>query len=151
MLAVMGFFSLKEVRLKMQASVKRIDNTAEVLRELQGKQVEFVTVGSTIMQAEARTRAPIDKGNLAASIQRQTFVEDGQAIGEVEATAEYSSYVEYGTGVFNPKGRKTPWSFKLPDGRWVTTRGMPAQPFMAPAWEVMKGRLVSIYKRIFKL
>jgi HK97 gp10 family phage protein len=89
------------------------DNTDEILKELQQKQLAFVTAAADLVQTNARLAANGFKrtGNLENSIQRESYVEDGIAIGEVGPTADYAIYLEYGT------------------------RKMKAQPYMKPGYD----------------
>jgi HK97 gp10 family phage protein len=76
------------------------DNTDEILKELQQKQLAFVTAAAELVQSNAKLLAPvalIAGGNLRRSIEKDSYVEDGQAIGEVGPTADYAIYLEYGT------------------------------------------------------
>lgn len=53
-------------------------------------------------------------------------------IGRLYPTVHYAPYLEYGTGIYavNGQGRKEPWKYQTPDGRWVTTKGMEPRLFM---------------------
>jgi HK97 gp10 family phage protein len=119
-------------------SVKVKDNTAEILADLQRKQLAFVAAAAESVRSAADVLAPVDKGNLRSSIKTEAYVQDGQAIGEVGPTAFYAVYQEYGTGKFaaNGKGRKTPWVYlDEKTGDWVYTFGSPPQPFMQPGYD----------------
>jgi HK97 gp10 family phage protein len=76
------------------------DNTDEILKELQQKQLAFVTAAAELVQSEAKELSPVAEvagGNLRRSIKKVSYVEDGIAIGEVGPTADYAIYLEYGT------------------------------------------------------
>jgi hypothetical protein len=114
------------------------DNTDEILKELQQKQLAFVTAAAELVKSEAATKINNVSGNLASSIQRVTYVEDGQAIGEVGPTAFYAVYVEYGTGKHakDGNGRKTPWGYEDPKtGKTIWTWGSRPVPFMQPGYD----------------
>lgn len=64
------------------------------------------------MQTKAQQKAPVDTGNLKRSI--GLAMRDGGLTAEVEPTAEYAPYVEFGT------------------------RFMNAQPYLKPAFEEQK-------------
>ncbi|AND39046.1 HK97-gp10 family putative phage morphogenesis protein [Cytobacillus oceanisediminis] len=90
-----------------------------------------------MIQANARSLAPEDDGNLKKSIEVQ--IRDGGLTAVVTVGAHYAIYVEFGTGIYavNGDGRQTPWTYysdKL--GRFVRTKGMRAQPFWFPAIEM---------------
>jgi HK97 gp10 family phage protein len=92
------------------------DNTEEILKELQQKQLAFVTAAAELVQSNAKALTPVDTGNLRSSIQRESYVEDGVAIGEVGPTANYSLYVELGS--IRKNGRR-----------------VAAQPYMQPGYD----------------
>lgn len=76
------------------------------------------------LQLSAKLRAPVDTGTLRRSI--GLSIEDGGLTADVEATAHYAGYVELGT------------------------RFMAAQPYMKPAFNVVKGKFNSDLKRLVK-
>jgi HK97 gp10 family phage protein len=76
----------------------------------QPKVARAVAKAATDMQVSAMTYAPVDTGNLRASI--TTEISDSGLAAEIGPTAEYAEFVEYGT------------SDQAPD------------PFMGPAWGV---------------
>ena len=90
-----------------------------------------------LVEARAKARCPVQTGILKASI--RTDVENGEAT--VGTNLEYAMYVEHGTGLFanDGEGRPStdahpiPWRYKTPDGKWHTTSGQQAQPFLIPA------------------
>ena len=69
--------------------------------------------------------------------------------GEVGTNVEYAPYVEYGTGVFNP-GRLTPWSYQDASGEWHTTTGQKPQPFLVPALDSNRDKILNIFKEKVK-
>jgi HK97 gp10 family phage protein len=129
------------------------DNTDEILKELQQKQLAFVTAAAALVQSEAKARAPVALGDLRNGIQMEPYFDDGIAIGEVGATATHSVWVEYGTGTFakDGNGRKTPWVYKHPkSGKFIYTFGNPAQPFMQPGYDAAS-RQFDRLKELLKL
>ncbi|MBY0157273.1 HK97-gp10 family putative phage morphogenesis protein [Cytobacillus oceanisediminis] len=100
-------------------------------------EVKRIVVETAYMiQANARSLAPEDDGNLKNSIEVQ--IRDGGLTAVVTVGAHYAIYVEFGTGIYavNGDGRQTPWTYysdKL--GRFVRTKGMRAQPYWFPAIE----------------
>ena len=55
----------------------------------------------------------------------------------VGSAVDYAPYVELGTGIYaeDGQGRKTSWKYQDAQGKWHTTRGMEAKPFLRPAVE----------------
>ena len=97
----------------------------------------IVVETATIIQTEARARAPVDSGYLRQSIEVEVL--NGGLTAIVTVDASYSVFIEYGTGIYakNGNGNKDGWVFySEKHGEFVFTRGMEAQPFWAPAIEV---------------
>lgn len=68
------------------------------------------------LQGKTQKNAPVDSGNLKRSIELD--ITDGGLTAEVEPTADYAAYVEYGT------------------------RFMEAQPYLKPAYDEQKKKFV---------
>ncbi|HFO1921403.1 TPA: HK97-gp10 family putative phage morphogenesis protein [Staphylococcus aureus] len=78
--------------------------------------------------------APVDSGFLKESIDFR--FENGGLTGVINVGANYSLYIEYGTGIYSLKGsraKKIPWSYKDANGKWHITKGQAPQPFWNPA------------------
>ena len=110
----------------------------------------------TVVQAEAKLRAPANEGELRNSIKVRARIEGSRAIGEVFTNSDHGAYVELGTG---PKGlanhsgispevsvsyRSTPWYVHEDQinvgpyhfakrGEFYKMYGQPAQPYLYPA------------------
>lgn len=99
------------------------------------EEVKRIIVGTAqIIQSTAKALAPVDDGSLRDSIEMDVL--QGGLTAKVSVGVEYAIYVEFGTGIYavEGNGRSTPWTYysdKL--GRFVTTKGMRAQPFWEPA------------------
>ena len=95
-----------------------------------------------MVQAQAKLLVPVDTGNLRNNINTSVKWEGNKCIGVISANTEYAPYVEYGTGIYAPEGRKTPWVY-TPDGgnTFYWTKGQKAQPFMYPAWMNTKDKI----------
>ncbi|KGE20626.1 hypothetical protein PWYN_03010 [Paenibacillus wynnii] len=112
---------------------------AKLLRA--GKDVKLLSLkamdkGGLIVERDAKRLAPVgDTGHLRARIGRKVIDRGNEIVCEVGTNVHYAPYVELGTGIHasNGQGRQTPWRFKLPNGKWVTTQGMKPQPFLLPA------------------
>lgn len=64
--------------------------------------------------------------------------EDGSVDIAVGTDVEYAPYVELGTGIYagkDSKAKSIPWHFMGSDGKWHTTSGVRARPFLRPAVE----------------
>lgn len=102
--------------------------------------------GCQIVERQAKRNAPVDRGVLKASITH--VVHDNY--GVVGTNIKYAPYTEYGTGKYATApyvGRQTPWVYCRADGKFITTEGNEAQPFLGPAVQQTKG---AVYETMVK-
>jgi HK97 gp10 family phage protein len=116
------------------------NNLARALQAFSDKGVENAKRGvaetAQLLNTEASSRAPVDEGNLKASIQSEV----SGLKATVFVSAFYAVYVEFGTGVHATKGsraKKIPWTY-YKDGQFYTTYGMVAQPFWFPSLDIAR-------------
>ena len=97
-----------------------------------------------LVEAEAKQNAPKDTGELRRSITSR--IEDTKGI--VYTPLEYAPYVEYGTGIFAENGGRqdVPWAYKDDKGEWHHTSGQKPQPFMRPALDKNREKIIDIIK-----
>ena len=96
-----------------------------------------------IVERSAKEKAPKGIGELRRSITSK--VEEDKGI--VYTPLEYAPYVEYGTGIFaeDNKGRKNvPWRYQDDKGKWHITSGMKPSPYMRPALNENRDRIIKI-------
>ncbi len=109
---------------------------------------KFLPAAGVLVSGDAKRRSPVDMGQLRSSIGYEVD-KDEVKIG---TNVEYAIYVEYGTGIYAESGgRKTPWVYfseKLK--RFVKTSGTKAQPYLRPALDTNKDKLVRMWKDIFR-
>lgn len=109
---------------------------------------ENVGKAAALVEAEAKKKAPKDTGELRRSITSK--VEQGQdkIEGIVYSPLEYAPYVEYGTGLFAESGgrKDVPWFFKDEEGNWWMTSGQHPQPYMRPALNENRDKIIKIVK-----
>ena len=88
------------------------------------KPFDRIRIGNTTyrVQEASQRKAPVDTGTLKRSIGLE--IRDGGLTAEVEPTAEYAAYVEYGT------------------------RYMSAQPYMRPSYTAQKEKFKSDLKKL---
>jgi HK97 gp10 family phage protein len=109
----------------------------EKLRVLLGK-------ATAIVEADAKKKAPKGDGTLRNSIASRVELNEGV----VYTPLEYAPYVEYGTGLFAEAGGRTdvPWVYQDDKGEWHTTSGMKPHPYMRPALEENREKIMKIFK-----
>ena len=100
-----------------------------------------------VVENSAKKNCPVNDGQLRQSI---THAVEGTK-GEVGSNVEYAPYVEIGTGIYSTEGtgRQTPWSYQDAKGEWHTTRGMEAKPFLKPALEENRSKILDCFKELF--
>lgn len=102
-----------------------------------------------LVQRTAMQKAHIDNGTLKASIKSDVVHDGGDIIGIVYTPLEYAPYVEFGTGLFaeNGNGRKNvPWHFQDDKGEWHSIVGSKPYPFMRPALDENREKIVRMLK-----
>lgn len=105
-----------------------------------------------LVEGAAKDKAPKDTGALRRSIKSKVEVTGNTIEGIVFTPLEYAPYVEYGTGLFaeNGNGRKTPWVYMDDKGNYHYTRGQHPQPYMRPALEENKDKIINTIKGALK-
>jgi HK97 gp10 family phage protein len=84
------------------------------------------------IEANAKQNCPVDTGELRANI-RTHFTDDG-LLGSVGTDVAHGPFVEFGTGQ-----RGAASGVAIPEGvdyQYGSKAGMPAQPFLFPAFEM---------------
>lgn len=94
---------------------------------------------AALLDTEASSRVAVDT-SFAKQMIGYSIAADGLS-ATVESGAEYSVYLEFGTGIYaegpgGSRAEKIPWVYKNDYGEFVTTYGMPAQPFWFPSVDV---------------
>lgn len=97
-----------------------------------------------LVEKSAKQNAPKGTGELARSITSK--VENLE--GVVYTPLEYAPYVEYGTGLFAENGGRAdvPWSYQDDKGEWHSTSGMAPRPYMRPALNENRERILKLIK-----
>lgn len=127
----------------------RLDGLEDVLEGIDSivdsdKLKEALGKACAIVERSAKEKAPKGTGELRRSITSK--IENTEGI--VYTPLEYAPYVEYGTGLFAESGGRTdvPWSYQDDKGEWHTTSGMHPQPYMRPALNENRERIIQIIK-----
>lgn len=100
------------------------------------------------VERDAKKKAPKRTGALKRSIESKVENDGNTIQGIVFTPLEYAPYVEYGTGLFaETQGRQTPWSYQDEKGEWHTTSGQHPQPFLRPALNENREKIINSIKR----
>lgn len=122
--------------------IEEVLDSIDSLADLEGLQ-SALGKACAVVEASAKQKAPKDTGALARSITSK--IEDTEGI--IFTPLEYAPYVEYGTGLFAEEGgRNTPWVYEDDKGEWHRTSGQKPQPFMRPALEENREKIINILK-----
>ena len=122
--------------------IEEVLDSIDSLADLEGLQ-SALGKACAVVEASAKQKAPKDTGALARSITSK--IEDTEGI--IFTPLEYAPYVEYGTGLFAEEGgRSTPWVYKDDKGEWHKTSGQKPHPFMRPALEENREKIINILK-----
>lgn len=125
----------REVKANMEKFI------SEILPE---KLEQALEQSCLILEGDAKSRCPVDSGQLRQSITHQV---DGTR-GEVGTNVEYAPYVEIGTGIYSSEGggRQTPWVYQDAEGQWHRTSGGKPHPFMKPALEQNTSKILNQFE-----
>lgn len=120
----------------------------------QGKLKEAVNKSALAIQRGAKKRVAVDTGRLRSSITIEPY-NNGLTM-DVGTKVKYAAAVEYGTGLFGPEKRAIEirpkkkkalfWPGAKHPVKKVVIKGMRARPFLFPAFEAEKSRLVTNLK-----
>lgn len=132
---------------------------ATLARSMNGERAVAALAACKVFEREAKHYATgyeggpaVQTGMLRNSISARISAPDE---AQVAPSAEYATYVEYGTGIYaeGGGGRDTPWTYQdAKSGKFIRTVGSHPHPFMRPAYEagreqaeiVLKAKLLSV-------
>lgn len=128
----------------LEEVLQRLENTGdpEKIRQALGKSCALV-------ERSAKEKAPKDTGALRRSITSEVRESGGEISGVVFTPLEYAPYVEYGTGLFAEGGngrQDVPWNYQDDEGNWHSTSGQKPQPFMQPAFDENREKILRLIK-----
>lgn len=106
-------------------------NRQEIMQEFEKAVARALERCGSQAEGYAKDLCPVDTDALRSSIRHKVDAQQKNAY--VGTNVEYAPYVELGTGIHTPGGRKNPWRYKDTEGNWHTTNGQEPQPFLKPA------------------
>lgn len=133
--------------MKLTIEFVGLDKIAENIIDEQALS-EALGKACALVERSAKEKAPKDTGELRRSIQSEIRGNEGV----VFTTLEYAPYIEYGTGLFAENGGRTdvPWCYQDDKGEWHTTSGIKPHPYMRPALDENRERIIEIIKGAIK-
>lgn len=130
----------------MSITIENLDIVLEAIENLKDtSQIQGILQQSCLLvERSAKQRAPKGTGELRRSIESKV---EGLE-GTVFTPLEYAPYVEYGTGLFAENGGRSdvPWRYKDDEGKWHTTSGMKPHPYMRPALNENRQKIINLFK-----
>lgn len=111
------------------SDIRFTDNSDEVKAELRKATARALEKAGLKAEGYAKKLCPVGTGRLRNSIEHKV-TDDSVYIG---SNVEYAPYVELGTGIHYPGGRRTPWMYEDAKGIWHKTSGSKAQPYLKPS------------------
>lgn len=101
-----------------------------------------------LVERSAKQKAPKGNGTLRNSITSKVEHQGEDIVGVVYTPLEYAPYVEFGTGLFAESGgrKDVPWVYKDDSGEWHSTKGQHPQPFMRPALDENREKILRILR-----
>lgn len=132
----------------MSIELRGIEELQQRLTELADKETVVEGLKDCCMVVERSAKQKAKKG--ATGDLRNTIESKVEGLeGVVFSPLEYAPYVEYGTGLFAEGGGRTdvPWHYQDEQGDWHTTSGQHPQPFMRPALDENREKVIEILRR----
>lgn len=133
-------------------SFEGLEDVLVMLEELDGEQLEAaLDKAALIVERSAIQNAKKGKtGELRRSIKHKVENNGDIVKGVVYTPLFYAPYVEFGTGLFAENGGRTdvPWAYEdLETGELIWTSGQHPQPFMRPALNENRQRVINTIKK----
>ena len=115
------------------------------------KLIGAVQRACAVVEAAAKKKAPKRSGDLRRSINSKVEADSSDIKGIVFTPLEYAPYVEFGTGLFAEDGgrKDVPWNYKDDKGIWHSTSGQNPQPYLRPALEENREKILRMIKEGF--
>ena len=132
-------------------SFEGLEDVLAAFDEIDEEKVEAaLNKAALIVERSAKQNAKKGKtGELRRSIKSKVENNGLEIRGIVYTPLLYAPYVEYGTGLFAENGGRTdvPWCYQDVKGEWHYTSGMSPQPYMRPALNENRERILEIIKK----
>lgn len=144
------------------SNVDFVSNAERVIKTIDEKFAKAAEIIGGMMETNAKKNITetiyshpsvgyIRTGNLRNSITHMAEEDKNSVTIAVGSAVEYAPYIELGTGKFaeGGGGRQTPWRYQDKDGKWHTTSGIPARPYLRPAVENHIRTYQDVLKQVF--
>jgi HK97 gp10 family phage protein len=137
--------------MRLKVELTGLEAVLEGIEDIvnEAKMEQAMGKACALVERSAKEKAPKGTGELRRSITSKVVNKAGVIEGIVYTPLEYAPYVEFGTGLFaeNGNGRKdVPWHYKDDEGNWHSTSGMKPRPYMRPALNENRTKILRILK-----
>lgn len=136
--------------MKIGIGISGADEILETLENLvdTSQYERAVQEACALVERTAKQKAPKGSGELRRSIASKVDKSGNDIEGIVFTPLEYAPYVEFGTGLFAENGGRmdVPWNYQDDEGNWHSTSGMKPQPFLRPALEENREKILRLLK-----
>lgn len=134
----------------MSVKIEGADALTKKLDDIAKADIVATNMGKAcaLVEADAKRKAPKDTGALRRSIESKVESKGDEVEGIIFTALEYAPYVEYGTGLFAEKGgrKNVPWFYEDAKGDWHKTSGQHPQPYLRPALNENRERIIKMLK-----
>lgn len=126
------------------------DYSTIVINKINDNAVKFLEEASGELEAQTKRNTKVDTGKTKGSWEH--VVHEHKLEAEVGSRYKNALWEEFGTGIYaiNGDGRKTPWVYKSPDGKFHTTVGKKPRRALFNAYTDLKNKLIRSAQERFK-
>lgn len=126
----------KELADKFKQISKNVENEIE----------QALLESALMVERDAKIKCPVDLGRLRQSISSRLVEESGKPYAEVGTNVKYGKFQEYGTGKAGASSNvSTPADYE-----YGNSKGIPAQPFLYPAYVENKQKILKKLAKAFQ-
>ena len=126
------------------------DYSKDVINKINSLGVKWLEEASSEIESQTKQNTKVDTGKTKGSWEHRVDVNKLEAI--VGSRYDNALWEELGTGIYalNGDGRKTPWVYKSPDGKFHTTVGKKPRRALFNAYTSLKNKLIRSAQERFK-
>lgn len=124
--------------------LEKILNDLDKISRAEGIE-QNIDKAAALVERDAKIKCPVLDGTLRQSITSKIEKSGTKIEGIVYSPLQYAPYVEFGTGLFaaNGNGRTSvPWFYVDAKGQWHITSGQQPQPFLIPALNENRSKIL---------
>lgn len=136
--------------IKVQGLEKAIRDLSKYVEEVRVDTAKAMNTSMINVQSEAKRLAPVDTGRLRSSIVTTKAKRD-DLVARTEVGVNYAPFVEFGTKsqVEVPLGLEE-YALQFKTSSDGSTGGIPARPFLFPAWEKERPKFEKAVKELLQ-